>query len=769
MLKRIFIFISIISNVYFVYSQQVGLVLSGGGASGFAHIGVLKAMEENEIPIDYITGTSAGALIGALYASGMSPVEIKEYVLSNKFKKMIKGEMLKKHQYYFLNDNFDASLIEIPLARDSTFFHSLPTNFISSILLDYEMMILLGQVSASTGNDFDKLFVPFRCVASDIVAKKGIVFNSGELNQIVRASMTYPFFISPIKIDGKLLFDGGLYNNFPLDVMYNNFNIDFIIGSNVTSNAKQPTENNLISQLENMLLSYSNFELPCENGIIIEPKINLNTFQFEDIDKAIQEGYLATLKMLDSMKIHINRKVTLQEIYKKRAVFKSKIVPLKISTVSTTNLKKEVSFIENSILKSNKKRTLNQKNLEKRYFRTANFEQVNQLYPTLKLNDSTSYNLNILVNKAKDLKIEIGGHFSSRPINIGYVGVSYLNLKRNAIKVKAESYFGRFYASVRAYLDFTIPNYYPLSFSPYFNMNRWDYFKSSSTFFEDVKPSFLVQNELYFGIKIKNPIGNKGKNTFEYRAFDLKNSYYQTSSFTSKDTADLTTFKGNQYSWCIEFNSLNKKQFANGGTNFNIKFRYVEGKEHSTSGSTGLIKYDSEKRHDWVQLNSEFQSYVLDSKVFHFGIHLKSVFNSQSLFNNYTATILNTTEFSPIPDLGGFFLPEYRSPQHVGFGTNLVFSFPKNIDFRIDAYYYQPLKMLELKDDGSFGYSKLLKGETFLFSVSLIYHSPIGPLRMTGNYFPKQTIKSITFQNQTYPVSFQLSYGYLLFNERAIR
>lgn len=751
------------------FSQKVGLVLSGGGASGFAHIGVLKALEENEIPIDYISGTSAGALVGALYASGMSPIEIKEYVISEKFKTMTKGSLMKKQQFFFLQDNNDGSIVEIPISIDSSLFKSLPTNFISSILLDYEMMELLGKTSASLNNQFDSLFVPFRCVASDIVDKKAVIFSQGDLNQVVRASMTYPFFISPIKINGKLLFDGGLYNNFPIDVLYSNFDVDYIIGSNVTSNAKTPDENNLLSQLENMLVSKSNFNLPCEDGILIEPEINLNTFEFEEIDKAIEEGYYQTIKVIDSIKMIVSKRVSLQELYTKRQAFKQKIRPLYISkVVSNVNVKRGYSFIEKSILKPNKKQLLDESKLEKRYFRLANFEQIDQIYPTLKLIDST-YQLSVKTKSSKDLKFEVGGHFSSRPINIGYIGLNYLHLKRNPIKIKAESYFGRFYGSLRTYLDFTLASYYPISFRPYFTMNRWDYFRSSATFFEDVKPSFLVQNELYYGLKIKNPIGNKGKNIFDYRHFELKDSYYQNSSFTSKDTADVTTFKGNHFSWSIEFNSLNKKQFANGGTKFMLKFRYIQGKEHTVTGSTAIDKTDYFKNHDWIQFNGEFQSFLIDHSAFHFGIHAKSVLNSQSLFNNYTATILNTTEFAPIPDLGGFFLPEYRSPQHIGVGSNLIFSFYKVVDFRFDAYFYQPLKMLELREDGSFGYSKLLKGETFLFSTSLIYHSPIGPLRLTANYFPKQSVKSITFQNQTYPISFQLSYGFLIFNERAIR
>jgi NTE family protein len=742
-----------------LHSQKVGLVMSGGGASGFAHIGVLKALEENNIPIDYITGTSAGALIGVLYACGYSPQEIEDYVLSERFQTMIKGELESKHQFFFLESDEDGSVIEIPFAKDSILTKSLPTKFISSILLDFEMMRLIGTVSASKNDDFNQLFVPFRCVASDIENKKSIVFDKGKLNLVVRASMTYPFFISPIKIDNKLLFDGGLYNNFPADVMYHDFDVDYLIGSNVTSNAQKPKSDDLLSQITNMLMSHSNFDLPCEYGIVIQPEVNLNTFDFDNVKSAIDIGYALALTKIDSILVYVNQKTNKADLQAKRDEFRSSVKDLQISKINTTALNsKDVSFVRNSILKNSKGGVISEKKLTKRYFRTSNFEQVDNLFPYLQLLDST-YALNVQVVKSKEFKLEAGGHFSSRPINTGYLALSYLAVKKYAYKLKAESYFGRFYGSVKTVLDFTIPNYHPFTVSLYFVMNRWDYFRSSATFFEDVKPSFLIQNEMYYGLKIKNPIGNKGKSTLDARVFDLNDTYYQTKSFSSTDTADLTRFKGTQISWSLDFNTLNKKQFANSGSLFALKFRYINGREHSISGSTANEVYDYYKFHTWIQLNLEFQSFILDKKYLHIGVHGKTIINSQSLFKNYTATLLNTTEFAPIPDLYSFFLTDYRAPQHFGLGINFVLSPFKNFDLRLDSYYYQPFKELVNYDNGEFGYSTVFNGKALLHSLSGIYHSPIGPLRATFNYFPKQ-------KN---PLSFQLSYGYLLFNERAIR
>lgn len=740
--------------------QKVGLVLSGGGATGFAHIGVLKALEEREIPIDYITGTSAGALVGSLYAVGWSPEEIEAYVLSDDFQKMTKGQVDPSKRFVYREDDPNASLLDFAFSKDSILRKSLPTNFITSSFLDYQMMVFLGKTGASYNNDFDSLFVPFRCVASDIAAKKSIVYSEGHLNQAVRASMTFPFYLNPIRVNGILMFDGGLYNNFPANVMYQEFSPDYIIGSNVSYNAAPPDEGSLISQITNMLVSYSNYELPCEAGYIIEPKTKVTTFDFEGVKQAIIDGYASAQTYLDSIEIHVERKVTKEELSQRRFEFKKKVMDLYVSSISNNyNKRRDIRYARSSMIRTRKHEILTPEQVERRYYRLYATPQIDFIYPTLDLKNDSTYNLDLEIRKAKDFRLDVGGHFSSRAVNTGYLGLTYNSIGRIASSFHAESYFGKFYGSVKTDFSVEIPSIYPISGSVYFVMNRWDYFRSFATFFEDVKPSFLVQNEMYYGAKIKHPIGNTTKSTFDFRLFSLEDDYYQTEDFTNKDTADFTTFNGGSLSWEFVQNSLNRKQFASSGHYFQLKFRYVWGNEVSTPGSTSPQNIISTKQHEWINVKAELQTFPIDWKIFHLGIHAKGVFNSQSLFSNYTATLLAMSSFSLVPDAETYFLPEYRSPQHVGAGVNVIFTFAKNIDLRFDGYFYQPFVQLIKNPDGSASYSVPFKGDAFMASSSVIYHSILGPLRATVNYFPKQLT----------PIAFQLSFGYVLFNERAIR
>jgi NTE family protein len=741
-------------------SQGVGLVLSGGGATGFAHIGVIQALEENGIPISYITGTSSGALVGAMYASGYTPEEIRDYVLSDRFQLMSQGKVEQRHEFLLREDEWNASGISFSFSLDSIFQKSLPTNFIRPELLDFEMMRIFGISGALSNNNFDSLFIPFRCVASDIVAKKSVIFKTGNLNQAVRASMTYPFFVNPIRINGVLYFDGGLYNNFPANVMYDEFPVEFIIGSNVSYNADPPKEDDLISQITNMLVSHTQFSIPCDAGIIIEPKLDISTFEFKDVDKAIKGGYEVTLLLIDSLKKMIPFRISKEELQIKRMKFRENLPELKITEVNTYNIKgQDESYVRKSILKNNRNQSLDEVVLKRRYFRTYATPQIEYMYPTLEQKADSSFRLKLKVNQSKPFRIDLGGIVSSRAINTGFVQLNYMRLDRFASTFQLSGYFGKFYGSGKFNVDLHFPSYYPISSSAYIVLNRWDYFRSFMTFFQENKPSFLVQNEVYVGGNVKIPLFNNSKSTFDYRYFQTEDRYYQTSEFTNKDTTDLTSLYGNTVSWTIEHNSLNRKQWANSGTLFFLKARFSDAHEHSTNGSTSS-KYDVRKYHQWFNLKGEIQSFPLHTKHFSVGIHAIANITNLSLLNNYTATQLNMNAFQPLPDMQTYFFEEYRSPQFISGGLNIVFSLRKNIDFRLDGYWFQPFIMV-VKDpaNGNFGYSKPFKGETQVAALSGIYHSPIGPLRVSLNYFPKQTN----------PFGVQFTYGFIIFNERAFR
>ena len=180
-----------------------------------AHIGVIKAMEENNIPIDYISGTSAGAIVASMYAMGLSPEQMDSIVHTDDFFNWANGIIDENYLYYFRKKEENASWISLKFSLDSVITTSLPTSIVSSIPYDYSLMANTAGPIAKANYNFDSLFVPFRCVAADIENKKTVVFKDGDLATAIRASSAYPFYFKPVLYNGSILYDGGMYNNFP--------------------------------------------------------------------------------------------------------------------------------------------------------------------------------------------------------------------------------------------------------------------------------------------------------------------------------------------------------------------------------------------------------------------------------------------------------------------------------------------------------------------------------------------------------------------------
>ena len=189
---------------------SVGLVLSGGGAKGIAHIGMIQALEDNDIPIDYITGTSMGAIVGALYASGYSPAEMLELIASKGFAAWSTGKINPAYTYYFSSNHNTPSFVTLNLGKDSTQITSvLPISLINPIPMNYAFLEIFSPYTVQSGADFNCLFVPYRCVTSDVYAKHKVVLGRGSLSDAVRMSMSFPMIFEPILLDGVPMYDGG--------------------------------------------------------------------------------------------------------------------------------------------------------------------------------------------------------------------------------------------------------------------------------------------------------------------------------------------------------------------------------------------------------------------------------------------------------------------------------------------------------------------------------------------------------------------------------
>lgn len=194
---------------------KIGLVLSGGGARGAAHIGVIRVLEELRIPIDCIAGSSMGSIIGGLYASGMSIEEIEQALTGVDWSDAFLDEIQREERSFRRKRDDDLNLLKAKAGlKDGSF--SLPAGVLQGQKLDQLFKRLILAVEGT--RDFNQLRIPFRAVATDIVTGKEVVLDQGDLSLAMRASMSVPAVFAPVEIDGRLLVDGGVSNNLPMDV-----------------------------------------------------------------------------------------------------------------------------------------------------------------------------------------------------------------------------------------------------------------------------------------------------------------------------------------------------------------------------------------------------------------------------------------------------------------------------------------------------------------------------------------------------------------------
>ena len=288
--------------------QSVGLVLSGGGAKGIAHIGLIQALEDNDIPIDYITGTSMGAIVGGLYACGYTPAEMMELINSDYFGYLSSGKADPAFTYYFSKGSPSPQMFAMSVGgRDSTARSKIfnPQSLISPMPMSFGFMQIFSAYGAQCDGNFDRLFVPFRCVASDVAQKRKKVMGAGDLGESIRASMSFPLIFQATEIDGQVLYDGGIYDNFPVGVMQTEFAPSVIIGSDVSAPSDGPA-NSYFQQLDLLVSRAQSYEVPPETGIKV--RIDVSNFGLLDWDRAdaiYRAGYSRGIEMMDSIKARI--------------------------------------------------------------------------------------------------------------------------------------------------------------------------------------------------------------------------------------------------------------------------------------------------------------------------------------------------------------------------------------------------------------------------------------------------------------------------------
>lgn len=739
-------------------AQRVGLVLSGGGAKGLYHIGVIKALEENGIPIDYVSGTSMGAIIAGLYAIGYTPEQMAEIFESNQIKYWMSGKIEDKYIYYFKQRRPNAAMITLRIDfRNPQRIAKLqlPTSLIQSNTLDLAFVEFFSGPSAQCGGDFDKLFVPFRCIATDAAARKEVVYRGGDLGKAIRASMTIPLVFRPIKQDSTLLYDGGIYNNFPWQVLQEDFKPDILIGSKCVEGNSKPKEDNPMEQILALTMMHTDYDLPSDEDILIDHTFDdVTTLDFSKAAYVIDRGYQDAMAKMPQILERVVRRADTTELDLRRAAYRMSLPKLVFDKYEISGMDKKQTQYMKRILQLDKKleeqKLFDFDQFRSEYFKMLSEGEIEGDFPDVAYNDTTkSFQLDLHLRTKPSLKLMFGGNISSTSMNQAYVGVEYRRLGRNMHTYNFDGYFSALYSSVfvggRNDFFWKIP--FAVDYGFYYNY--YNFFKSDFGMLSKHNDlSFAKQGDLHLTAGLSMP-------TDRFQAFSMRFNigrenfrYFQSTGHSDDDVMDQSRFPFLGVKLELARNNLNYLMYPTRGLRQSISAIYVSGLEYYTPGTFAPTADRVEENRYWFGARFTREQYFRIAKWFSLGYLVDGVITTHPSFSNEYATNISSPAFQPTPHSRLVYLKDFRSKSFIGGGIIPTFEFGPRFYLKNSVYAFLP-------EDANKSTADVRKRLRYIFNSSLVYQTHIGPISLTLSKYDATTSHNwfLTF-----------NFGFMLFN-----
>ncbi|MDO3389937.1 patatin-like phospholipase family protein [Bacteroides sp. ET489] len=725
---------------YIAQAQKVGLVLSGGGAKGMTHIGIIRALEENNIPIDYIAGTSMGAIVGSLYAMGYSPDDMEALLRSPDFKRWYSGQVEPQYEYYFKKGRPTPEFLNIRFAfRDSLRAKSLrlPTSMVNPIQMNLVFVELFARSTAACHGNFDDLFVPFRCIASDVYNKKPLVMRNGDLGDAVRASMSFPFVFKPIEIDSILAYDGGIYNNFPTDVMREDFHPDVIIGSVVAANPSKPNENDLMSQIENMVMQKTDYSIPDSLGIVMTFKYDdVSLLDFDRLDELHDIGYNRTMSIMDSIKSRIHRRANADNVRLRRMVYRSNLPQFRFRDIYIEGANAQQQAYIKKEFHDDPHEVFTYEDLKRGYFRLLADNMISEIIPHAVYDPQTDlYSLRLKVKMEDNFSVRIGGSVSTTSSNQIYLGVGYQNLNYYSKEVTIDGQIGKIYNNAQFMARFDLPTRVPTSYRLIGSISTFDYYKKDKLFSRHDIPSFNSKDERFLKLMVSLPFLANKRAEFSFGIGKLEDNYFQSNVIDfEKDRSDQSMYR--LLGGAIGFygSTLNARQYATKGYYEKLIAQIFTGKEKFIPGNSPETATWKE-RQSWLQISYMKEAYHTMSPKFTLGWMAEAVYSSKNFSENYTATMMQACDFSPTPHSELMYNEAFRANQYIAAGIKPIYVLNDMFQVRTEFYGFVPIFPIKKNSFNKAYYGKVFSRFEYLGELSVVCHLPFGAISAYVNHY----------------------------------
>ncbi|WP_302461418.1 patatin-like phospholipase family protein [Bacteroides clarus] len=741
-MKRFLLFLSVcLLLLPLAQAQKVGLVLSGGGAKGMTHIGIIRALEENNIPIDYITGTSMGAIIGSLYAMGYSPDDMEALLRSEDFKRWYSGQVEPKYGYYFKQNRPTPEFFNIRFSfKDSLRIKPqiLPTSMVNPIQMNLVFVELFARATAACNGDFNRLFVPFRCIASDVYNKRPLIMRKGDLGDAVRASMSFPFVFKPIEIDSVLAYDGGIYNNFPTDIMREDFRPGVIIGSVVAANPSKPKENDLMSQLENMIMQKTDYTLPDSLGIIMTFKYDdVSLLDFDRLQELHDIGYNRTISLMDSIKSRIHRRVNAENVRLRRLVYRSNLPQFHFRDIYIEGANPQQQAYIKKEFHDEDHEVFTYEDLKRGYFRLLSDNMISEIIPHAVYDtESDLYSLHLKVKMEDNFSVRMGGSVSTTSSNQIYLGLGYQNLNYYSKEITLDGQIGKVYNNAQLMAKIDLPTRIPTSYRLIASLSTFDYYKKDKLFSKNDKPSFNSKDERFVKLMVALPFLANKRAEISIGYGKLQDNYFQSSVINfDKDRSDKSTY--NLLGGAIGFygSTLNARQYATKGYFEKLVAQVFSGKERFIPGNPTETSVTTKDRQSWLQISYMKYAYHTMSPKFTLGWMAEMLYSSKNFSENYTATMLQAADFSPTPHSKLMYNEAFRANQFLAAGVKPIFVLNDMFQFRSEFYGFMPIFPIKKNALNKAYYGKAFSRFEYMGEISVICQLPFGAISAYVNHY----------------------------------
>lgn len=719
--------------------KKIGLVLSGGGARGLAHIGVIKALEEYGIPIDYVTGTSMGAMVGAFYAGGYSAEEMSYIAWRSSPQWLAPGPVVAE-EYYFNRERVDGTFFNVPLAmRHNT--RALPEYLFSDYAVNIGLVEKLYGPGGKANNNFDSLMVPYRAVASDVYNRKTVVLKNGSLAFAVRSSMSVPLFFLPThNKEYKELVDGGVLNNFPSDVMQDEFKPDYIIG--VYVNEPPPKQEDYLRQggLLYRIFSPTANQLTYQklppSGMFIQPDLGdmgSADFSQENVLKAIDLGYKATVACIKDIQANIGIYRKPEAVAEKRAAFKQGWPGLAISEIEINGLREQERKYVQRIMRF-KEGSHRIEDLERAYYRLKTDGNYISTLPELLYDPSRkAYKLNLNMSPAARFAFRLGGAFFTPNDHSLSLGAQYSNISFFGYNASVNLMRGSFMNAASAIGRIDMFGFLPAYIEGALHAVQWELQRGIIGFAPFDKSARVYHNNLEVITSTGFRLRGTGRLAVGAAWHRLRDDYQLNNGIISSDsTLSNTIYSGTSHFVRFENSTMDQKMYPEKGQYFYFSLRYNQGFEDFYPG--GVRALQQTKYHQWVQARFRVQSLIRTIRFARLGLSLDAALSSLDPYLSEKGTLLSSPRFLPLQDSPILYQPRLFSKFYVAPGLQIVIKFTKNLSMRAEGYYMQHFSQVPFGPDYRL-FRADLADKVVVGTAGVYYRTLVGPLGVFVNYY----------------------------------